>query len=191
MNHSLSNPGAAGPGSMSLHDGSQTSAAAVNSVAVQGGSTTIRGQYAFAGGESGATAQTSTFVLKKQTTDATPTVLVTNRIIEVTSPGTANQIILRDSSAVAFTGIIVARRKASEGTQSAAWRVEGLIRREANAAATVLVSSVVNTISNVPGWTIALTADTTNGGLAVTATGGAAASIYWAATMQTSEVVHF
>jgi hypothetical protein len=53
----------------------------------------------------------------------------------------------------------------------------------------VLVASAINTISNVPGWTLALTADTTNGALAITTT-GAATNIRWVATIQTSEVTY-
>jgi hypothetical protein len=68
--------------------------------------------------------------------------------------------------------------------------VEGLIRREATAGTTTLVASTVTAIDNTPGWTLALSADTTNGGLAVTATGAAATNIRWVATIQTSEVTY-
>jgi hypothetical protein len=68
--------------------------------------------------------------------------------------------------------------------------VEGLIRREANAASTVLVASTVTAIDNTPGWTLALSGNTTNGGLAITATGAAATNIRWVATIQTSEVTY-
>lgn len=153
---------------------------------------TIKGKYAYAGGQfaGGGTAtgdsQTGTFVLRRATTDATATVLTT----ENTAPGTDNQVILPNNSAYAFTGTIVARRKASEGTQTAAWRVEGLIRRDNTAASTVLVNSALTVIDNTPGWSIALSADTGNGGLAVTVTGAAATNIRWVATLQTSEVTY-
>ena len=143
---------------------------------------------AFAGGQftSVGDAQTGKMVLRITTSDATPTVL--------TSTGAAasslNQIVLPNNSAFTFFGTIVARQQAAGGTASAAWRVEGLIRREATVGATVLVSSSINTISNVPGWIIALTADTTNGSLAITATGAAATNIRWVATIQTSEVTY-
>jgi hypothetical protein len=98
--------------------------------------------------------------------------------------------VLRNNSAFVFSGIIVARQQAAGGTASAAWRIEGLIRREGTAANTVLVASAINTISNVPGWTLALTADATNGALAITTTGAAATNIRWVATIQTSEVTY-
>ena len=133
-----------------------------------------------------AAGQSSISRIRAATTDATATVLLTGG----GSASTINQVILPNNSAYAFTGTIVARQQAAGGTQSAAWKIEGLIRREGTAASTVLVASAVNTISNVPGWVIALTADTTNGGLAVTATGAASTSIKWLATINTSEVTY-
>jgi len=126
-------------------------------------------------------------VLGKQTSDATPVALSS---IPGNSASTNNQVILPNKSAYAFTGIIVARQQASGGTASAAWKIEGLIRREANAASTTLVASTVTAIDNTPGWTLALSADTTNGGLKIEATGAAATNIRWVATVQTSEVTY-
>jgi len=127
--------------------------------------------------------QFATYVLAKAST--------TNIAVVLTSdlqPADANnQVILANYSAYAFTGTVVARQQASGGTASAAWQVSGLIRREANAGTTTLVASTVTAISNVPAWTLALSADTTNGGLAVTATGAAATNIRWVATIQTTE----
>jgi len=130
--------------------------------------------------------QISLSVFNRSSTDATAGVL--------TSTGgtgsTTNQLILPNNSAYAFTGTVVARQKAANGTASAAWKVEGLIRREANAGTTTLVASTVTAISNVPSWTLALSADTTNGGLAITATGAAATNIIWVATIQSSECIY-
>jgi hypothetical protein len=153
---------------------------------------TIRGKYAYAGGQfagGGAAtgdSQTGTFVLRRETTNATATVITTTN----GAAAADNQVILPNNSAYAFTGTVVARQQASGGTASAAWKVEGLIRREGSAGTTTLVASTVTAISNVPGWTLALSADTTNGGLAVTATGAAATNIRWVATISTSEVTY-
>jgi hypothetical protein len=149
---------------------------------------TLIGKRAYASGQFAATgdAQTGNFVIRGATADATPVVLTSNN-----STGAAtNQVILPNNSAYAFSGIIVARQQAADGTASAAWKIEGLIRREANAASTVLVASTVTAIDNAPSWTLALSADTTNGGLAITATGAAATDIRWVATVQTSEVTY-
>ncbi len=133
-----------------------------------------------------AAGQTGITQTRMATTNATATVLSANG----GAAGTTNQVILPNNSAFAFTGIVVARQQASGGTASAAWKVEGLIRREANAGTTTLVFSTVTPISNVPLWALALSADTTNGGLAVTVTGAAATNIKWLATIQTSEVTY-
>jgi hypothetical protein len=74
----------------------------------------------------------------------------------------------------------------------AAWSFEGAIMRGANAASTVLIDTPsVNRVAASAGataWTIALTADTTNGGLRVTVTGVAATTIRWVAKVETTEV---
>ena len=179
---------ASGAGAIAI--GLYTTASGANSTALGYGSVSaITGKYAYAGAQAfgtGGAGQKGELVAYVATTGATP--------IAVTSDGTAasttNQVILLNSSAYTFTGTIVARQQAAGGTASAAWKIEGLIRREANAASTVLVASAINTISNVPTWVVALTADTTNGGLAVTVTGAAATNIRWVATIQTSEVTY-
>ena len=71
-----------------------------------------------------------------------------------------------------------------------AWEFKGCIRREANASTTTLVSSTIDEFSAPTGWSIALSADTTNGGLAVTVTGAASTNIRWVATVHTSEVTY-
>jgi hypothetical protein len=131
-------------------------------------------------------AQSGLFVLKRASTSATSVVLTTN----VSAASTNNQVILPNNSAFTFNILVVARQSAAGGTASASWQITGLIRREGTAASTTLVASTVTTISNVPAWTIAVTADTTNGGLAITATGAAATNIQWVATAQTSEVIY-
>ena len=154
----------------------------------EGANSVIAGKMAFSGtaafGLGGA--QAGTLNLIGSTTNATAKVLTSND----GAGASTNQVILPNSSAYAFSGIVVARQQAAGGTASAAWKVEGLIRREANAGTTTLVFSLVTAISNVPLWTLALSADTTNGGLAVTATGAAATNIYWVANIETSEVTY-
>ena len=131
-------------------------------------------------------AQSSSFVLRSDTTDATPEALTTDN----SAAGTTDQVILPNNSAYAFHGTIVARQQASGGTACAAWKVEGLIRREANAGTTVLVNSATTILDNTPAWGMALSADTTNGGLKVEVTGEAATNIRWVATINTSEVTY-
>lgn len=194
------NASASGSGSLALSGGTSqgqdsfsclldSRSVAANSVAI---GTRARaneiGKYVYANGRfaTSGDVQTGTNILRASTTDATATVLTSN----AAAAGTTNQVILPNNSAYAFTGIIVARQQAAGGTASAAWKVEGLIRREGTAGTTTLVASTVTAISNVPGWTLALSANTTNGGLAITATGAAATNIRWVATIETSEVTY-
>ena len=152
--------------------------------------TISKGKFAFSafqlGGAAGNT-QAGKIILGVSTTNATATNLISADSGTVTA---TNQILLSNNSAYAFSGIVIARQSAAGGTASAAWKVEGLIRREANAGTTTLVASTVTAISNVPGWTLALSADTTNGCLAVTATGAAATNIRWVANIDTAELVY-
>ena len=104
--------------------------------------------------------------------------------------GADNQLLLPNNSAFAFHGTIVARQKASEGTACAAWRIEGLIRREGSAGTTVLVNSATTVLDNTPNWGMALSADTTNGALKVQATGAASTNIIWTGTLYSSEVTY-
>ena len=134
----------------------------------------------------GSTVQSSSFRLKVNTTDATSSVLRTNN----SAASTTNQVILPNNSAYAFHGTIVARQQASTGTACAAWKIEGLIRREGSAGTTVLVNSATTVLDNTPAWGMTLSADTTNGGLKIEVTGAAATNIRWVATINTSEVTY-
>ena len=145
--------------------------------------------YGHAGGVAGGIGwgQLSLYVL---TTSATPAVLTSSS----SATGSAtNQLILPNNSAYAFTGTIIARQQAAGGSNYAAWEVKGAILRNGTAASTVLGSYNINVLSKTAGasaWDLTLSADTTNGGLAVTATGAATTNIRWVATLQTSEVTY-
>jgi hypothetical protein len=172
------------------NSGNGAQASATNAIALGGMAiSNIVGKIAVNNGKRFSTtgdSQLGLFILRQETTDATPKIFATNS----GSPSTTNQIILPNNSAYAFTGIVVARQQAAGGTASAAWKIEGLIRREGSAGTTTLVASTVTAIDNTPSWALALSADTTNGGLKIEATGAAATNIRWVATVQTSEVTY-
>jgi hypothetical protein len=130
--------------------------------------------------------QAGILVVVAATTDATPKALTSNKA----AASTTNQVILPNNSAYAFHGTIVARQQASAGTACAAWKIEGLIRREGSAGTTVLVNSATTVLDNTPAWGMALSADTTNGGLKIEVTGAASTNIRWVATINTSEVTY-
>jgi hypothetical protein len=149
------------------------------------------GQNAFASGRfnDDGDAQTSKFVLRSDTTDATPEALTTNN----STASTNNQIILGNNSAYSFSGTIIARQDATDGSNYASWEIKGALLRDANAASTVLGNGIQNKLYATAGasaWAIALTADTTNGGLKIEVTGAAATNIKWVAAVNTSEVIY-
>ena len=130
--------------------------------------------------------QSALLILGKQTTDATASAL--------TSDGGAasgtNQVILPNNSAYYFKGSVIAN--VTGAANGAAWSIEGAIMRGANAASTVLIDTPsVNRVACSAGataWVVAVTADTTNGGIAVTVTGVASTTIRWVAKLETTEV---
>jgi len=131
--------------------------------------------------------QLATLLLGRETTDATATVLASN----ASAAGTTNQVILPNNSAYFFRGEVVAGVTGAGDTKG--WTVEGVIKRGANAASTVLVGTTVMSSYGDAGavtWVVAVTADTTNGGLAITVTGAAATTIRWVAQIRTTEMTY-
>jgi len=132
--------------------------------------------------------QTAILVIGKQTTDATTARLTSD---SSATGGTTNQVILPNNSAYTFRGEIVSG--VTGGGNSKSWTIEGLIKRGANAASTTLVGSTVTSMFADVGaatWAIALSADTTNGGLAVTFTGQAATTIRTVCQIRTTEMTY-
>jgi hypothetical protein len=144
-------------------------------------------QDAFSGGSLGAI-QTAILVLGRQTTDATATRLASDS----GAAGTTNQLILPNNSAYFFTGEVVAG--VTGGGNTKGWTIEGVIKRGANAASTALVGTptVTSTYADAGAstWVIAVTADTTNGGLAVTFTGQASTTIRTVCQIRTTEMTY-
>jgi hypothetical protein len=131
--------------------------------------------------------QSATLIFARQTTTATATVLTSN----ASGAGTTNQVILPNNSAYFFQGQVIAGVTGAGDAKG--WTVEGVIKRGANAASTVLVGSTVMSSYGDAGavtWVVALTADTTNGGLAITVTGAAATTIRWVAQIRTTEMTY-
>jgi hypothetical protein len=130
--------------------------------------------------------QTALLLLARQTTDATPTALTSN----TSAAGTTNQVILPNNSAYYFKIEVIAGKTGAGDTK--AWELKGAIKRGANAGTTAIVGTVTNTViatdAGAATWTLTATADTTNGGITVTATGQAATTIRWVARCTTSEM---
>jgi hypothetical protein len=130
--------------------------------------------------------QSALLVLGVQTTDATATVLRSNTAAATTT----NQVILPNNSAYFFQGQVIAGKTAAGDTKG--WTIEGVIKRGANAASTALVGTPTVTSmyadAGAVTWVVAVTADTTNGGLAITVTGQASTTIRWVAQIRTTEM---
>ena len=131
--------------------------------------------------------QASLLVLARQTTDATATVLTS----DTSAASGTNQVILPNNSAYFFRGEVISG--VTGGGDTKGWTIEGVIKRGAGVGTTTLVGSTVTSLYADVGaatWTIALAADTTNGGLKVTFTGQAATTIRTVAQIRTTEMTY-
>lgn len=134
------------------------------------------------------TAQDGKYVLRAATSDNTATRLTA----DAAAASASNTVNLPNNSSYYIKGRVVARGTGTGDTK--VWTFEGAIRRGANAASTALVSAIsasaVASDAGASAWVLAITADTTNGGLAVTGTGALATAIRWVCTVDTVEVTN-
>jgi hypothetical protein len=172
-------------GQSSLASGNQSFAIGLNAD-TQG----IYGKYTYANGRfaNNGDAQCSKIILRCLSTASTSIAFTNDGL----SASTNNQVILTNMSAFRFKGSIVVKRPGS--LDCAAWDIDGLIVRGANAGSTTLVSSNVSLVSNIPNYNApTLTADTVNGGLRITSNGSPVPLqvLRWVATIETTEVIYF
>jgi hypothetical protein len=131
------------------------------------------GQNSFASGQFAAAgdAQTSLFVVRNQTTDATATYLYLNGFSEnMTVPANTSWL---------FKAYVVARN-ADGSANSAGFKIEGLIDDSG------LITSTTTTISAPTGWNAV--AVLSSGALRIQVTGAAVTTIYWVARVEVVEV---
>jgi hypothetical protein len=141
-------------------------------------------------------AQCMSVKLGGKTTNATPLVLRANVNI-VDTPSTDNQVALPDNASY-FCEVTVVGKVAGLGDYFMK-KFEVVIQRGTGAATTAIptttptspaVISTYATAGAISGsWDAALSADTTNGALAVTVTGQAATNINWMAEVRTRELM--
>ena len=175
--------------------GGDNHAASGGNSAIMGGrrgtTRSITGYHAFPAcfdplGSTAGASQAALLVLAIQTTDATATALSSAN----SAAGSTNQVILPNNSAYFFTGEVISG--VTGGGNTKGWTIEGVIKRGANAASTALVGTptVTSTYADAGAatWAIAVTADTTNGGLRVTFTGQAATTIRTVCQIRTTEM---
>ncbi|MBD0273679.1 MAG: hypothetical protein ICV73_17340, partial [Acetobacteraceae bacterium] len=145
------------------------------------------GQFAAAGD-----AQAGEQVLRRQTTDAAPSRLTADG----GAPSPTNTANLPNNSAFACRILVVAK-EVGGGNAKAMWDFVALARRDASAGATLVSSTpAANTAQAAAlsagataGWSITLSADAANGGIALTAVGTAGATINWVARILSVEAV--
>lgn len=139
-------------------------------------------------------ASITTLIGRMRTTDATAT--------EIGFPGAqaecqsslapTGRIILNNNSSYIFDCDIAARVSPT-GTDYSFWNIKFCITREAAAANTALVGTPTITVlgqtAGATAWTVAVTADTTNGRPAIALTGAAATTIRWAMSARVTKVV--
>lgn len=130
--------------------------------------------------------QTGFTGLYQTTTGAT----ATRATADGTTTGTAaNQLTLRNNSVFKVEGRVVAYDLTTLDAKE--WNFSTLIKRGANAATTALVGtpSVTSAFAdtNAAAWTIAVSADTATGSLALTVTGAGTNQIRWFAEVSSFE----
>ncbi len=131
--------------------------------------------------------QSGLLILGRQTTNNSSLRLRSNAL----SGSTNNQLILADNSGVYFRGTVIANVTGGGDTKS--WTFDGQIKRGANAAATTLTGSTISSPYGDAGastWSVSLSADTTNGCLAVTVAGQISTQIRWVCRIESTEVTY-
>ena len=158
---------------------------------VRGSTRSIKGYMAFPAhvnpiADVNGVSQAALIIIGKQTTDATATVLTCDN----SAASNNNQVILPNNSAYYFKVRVIAGVTGAGNTK--AWTLEGAIKRGAGVGTTAIVGTVITTIvaadAGASTWTVTATADTTNGGLAITVTGQASTTIRWVAKAETAEM---
>jgi hypothetical protein len=159
----------------------------------------LSGRFCYSSGALAATAgdaQYALMLLRRITTDSTPTAITSTN----TAASSINIPALPNTSLYAFRGQVACIQTAgTAGTvgDCKTWDIVGSIKRGAAAANTALLGTPTITVlgadtnlgaDNTTGAIIAITADTTNGGLLITVTGQTDKTLRWVATVHTTEV---
>lgn len=137
------------------------------------------------------TAQLSRQVLRAETTD--------NAITRLTSDGSGtanayNTVNIPADALYAVHAIVGAKDTNPAVADSRMWEIKALLKRGTLASSTEIVGTASITSiaadSGASGWVVAVTADTTNGGLSVTVTGAVATTIRWVCSVSTTELAN-
>lgn len=141
------------------------------------------GQFAMASGYFSAAgdAQASKYVMRRQTTDATPTELRLGSTLGF-------RLLLSNDSLYAFH-ILVAGRGTGSDTQRGAYEIKGAISVTAAGSAAIVGTPTYTVLAeDDAAWDCAVVADTTNKALQINVTGAAATTINWVADVRLLKV---
>jgi len=143
------------------------------------GKATLYGQMAYASGcfSSYGDAQTSTYVLRRTTSDANPTPLYLD--------GSSERLTVGNNRTMTFDILVVGR---SLGGDSAGYHVRGVIENSGGTTSFVGTPTVTTLGEDSASWNVAVEADDTNDALVIRVTGEAGKTIRWVATVRTVEV---
>lgn len=137
------------------------------------------GQMAYAAGGFGGQgqAQTSVYVLRNTTANATLT--------ELFLDGSSARLTLDSGRTLTFDILVVGR---SDTGQSAGYRAQGVIENHNGNTSFIGSPAVVALGEDVAGWNVLVQADNASDALVLKVSGSAGASVRWVARVQTAEV---
>ena len=141
------------------------------------------GEMAYASGYFAAQgdAQTSVYVLRGTTTNtASPTELFLD------GAGASQRVTIANNRTVAFDILVVGR--SSSGGESAGYQIRGVIEQLGASVLFAGSPTVTDLGEDIPGWGVSVEANGVQQALVIKATGDAARTIRWVATVRTSEV---
>ena len=181
-------------GSYALAHGTNSTANAVQSMAVGAWATSraVVGYRAFAPNSPIAAALGNTqmgFVtVGVETTDATPTILRSN----TSAAASTNQYYVPLQGISTFTILIACG--ITGASNSKAWEFKGAAKKGSTEGSNVIVGALTKNVlaadAGASAWDVAVTANTTTGAITITATGQAATTIRWSATIIATEVTY-
>jgi hypothetical protein len=122
-------------------------------------------------------AQTSRYVLRTATTNASPTAMFLD--------GSSSRLTITDGRTVTFDALVVGR---SNTGQSAGYRIQGVIENVGGTTAFIGTPTVTVLGEDNPAWNVSVLADDTNDALSISVTGVIVTNVRWVATVETAEV---
>ena len=139
------------------------------------------GQLAYASGAfvNPGDAQTSTYVVRRATTDATQS--------ELFLDGSSARMTIPSGTTWTFCAQITAR---SSGGNSAGYKIEAVIDNNSGATSFVVAPTTTVLGEDIGAWDVLAQADDTNDALVLKVTGAASTNIRWVATVRTTEVAY-